>query len=224
MAAPVGRLGRGPGPGEAVGALGALLLAEAGLAATLSPGPGDGLAWTGAVRLGQIALLLAYWRARGWGWEDLGLRGPRAGRGLALGAGVAAAFGAAAGIAEAGGRLLGFGSFLGAVAGAAPSPAPLALLLAVGAVVGPAAEELAFRGLLYGGLRRRLSPLPATLAATALFAAAHGAAAPIPWVQAVGGLAFCAAYERSGSLWAPLVVHGAGNLALFLIPYALGGG
>ncbi|MHB8765448.1 MAG: CPBP family intramembrane glutamic endopeptidase, partial [Deferrisomatales bacterium] len=199
-------------------------LLEAAAAATLTPprGPAASLAYTGALRLAQGGLVLGYWRARGWHLGDLGRAGPRVGRGWAVGLGVAAAFGVAVGTAEAAGRL-GWGvSPLAALAGPPPPAALLPWLLPVGGVVAPAVEELVFRGLVYGGLRQRLGPVAAAALCTAVFALAHVAAAPVPWVQAVGGLAFCAAYEASRSLWAPYLVHSAGNLALFLAPYLVG--
>lgn len=220
-----GALGRawargGPGPGEALAVLLALVALEAGAVAAL-PGLGGAAAlWaTGALRAGEAALCLAYWRLRGWSFGDLGLTGPRAGGGLAWGVAASAAFAAAVALAEGGGRLLAGKSFLAALAGPRPPVDELAALLVVGAGIAPLFEELAFRGILYGGLRKRLGPLPAGAAATAAFAAAHLFTTGVPWVQAVGGLAFFAAYELSGSLWAPILVHACGNLALFLLPF-----
>jgi membrane protease YdiL (CAAX protease family) len=194
---------------------------EAAAAAAL-PGLGGAAAlWaTGALRAGETALCLLYWRLRGWGWEDLGLTGPPVKAGLAVGIAFCAAFAGAALLAEAGGRLLADRSFLAALAGPRPPADELWALLAVGAGIAPLFEELAFQGILYGGLRRRLRPVPAGAAATAAFAAAHLFTTGVPWVQAVGGLAFFAAYELSGSLWAPILVHACGNLALFLLPLA----
>ena len=95
------------------------------------------------------------------------------------------------------------------------------------AVVGaaPFAEELFFRGFLYGGLRRRLSVLPAALLSGVLFAIAHldpGLIVPFTLVGFV--LAFT--YERTGTLVAPIGVHFVFNLlsflALLLVPDARG--
>jgi membrane protease YdiL (CAAX protease family) len=109
-------------------------------------------------------------------------------------------------------------SFLALVRGPHPGAGEWLPLLAVGGVIAPVFEELVFRGVLYAGLRRRLPTAAATLAVTALFAAAHLPASGVPWVQAVGGILFCITYELAGSLWAPVLVHTAGNLALFLLP------
>ena len=51
---------------------------------------------------------------------------------------------------------------------------------------------------------------------------AHSVTARVPWIQAVGGVLFCVAYEMSGSLWAPIIVHLTGNLVIFLLPLWIG--
>jgi membrane protease YdiL (CAAX protease family) len=89
-------------------------------------------------------------------------------------------------------------------------PLPLALLLVALVALVPAAEELFFRGLVYGWLRARMGPWPASLAGGLLFAAAHGDLALLAplWLTGTG---LCWLYERSGSLWAPAAAHAALN-------------
>lgn len=81
--------------------------------------------------------------------------------------------------------------------------------------LGPVAEELFFRGVIYGFLRR-WGMIIAMIGSTVLFASLHwiGTGA-VPVVPAVGGLLFAAAYEREGHLVAPITIHMLGNLALF---------
>lgn len=87
-------------------------------------------------------------------------------------------------------------------------------LLAVGAVVIPVAEELLFRGVLYGGLRR-YGVARATIVSAAVFGLAHG-----PTVVALGafvlGVIMALVYERTGSLWPAVVAHGVNNAILFV--------
>ncbi|MDW7709218.1 MAG: CPBP family intramembrane glutamic endopeptidase [Deferrisomatales bacterium] len=214
---------RGPGPAEAFAVLAALAALEAGLfSAKPRLGQAEAIWLTGALRAAEAVLCLVYWRARGWRLEELGLTGTRVGRGLWVGALFSAGLGACVGGVEAAGRLFLGLSPLAALAGPRPPPGELAALLVVGAGVAPLFEELVFRGILYGGLRRRLSPFGAGAVATGAFAAAHLLSPGIPWVQAVGGLVFVAAYELSGSLWAPVLVHACGNAVLFLLPFWLG--
>lgn len=84
--------------------------------------------------------------------------------------------------------------------------AGLALLAA------PLCEEFLFRGLLQGGLRRSLPAWQAIGIAAALFAMMHPPAAMLP--AFVLGLCAGLAYERSGALLAPMLVHAGYNAAL----------
>ncbi|NNG02122.1 MAG: CPBP family intramembrane metalloprotease [Desulfobacteraceae bacterium] len=83
----------------------------------------------------------------------------------------------------------------------------------VGAIVSPVAEELFFRGMLFGYLRRWGLPT-ALVASTALFAALHGVHA-VPITQIIGGIVFGFAYEKSNSLLAPMIIHTLANSAIF---------
>ncbi len=92
----------------------------------------------------------------------------------------------------------------------------LTWLIVMITLVGPAAEEVFFRGLLYGWLRVRWGIRPALGLSAALFALLHGD--PVAFVPILGlGLLFGWVYERTGSLLAPVsihVLHNAGMLAL----------
>lgn len=97
----------------------------------------------------------------------------------------------------------------------------LAVLLAV--VVAPVAEEVIFRSVLYLPLRRRLGAVSAALIVAVVFSAGHayllGAAQLF-----VLSVVFCALFETTGSLWAPIVAHAVFNavniLLLRLLPFA----
>ncbi len=92
-------------------------------------------------------------------------------------------------------------------------------LLVVGGVIGPVAEEVFFRGIVYGYLRRWGIAL-ALCGSTALFVSLHSGTG-FPFNQLVGGLVFGLAYEKSKSLAAPMVIHISGNLAIFTISWIL---
>jgi hypothetical protein len=83
-------------------------------------------------------------------------------------------------------------------------------------VVTPVFEELVFRGLLFGTLRRRLAPAPAAVVSAGVFALAHGYGvlgfAAIFW----SGLLWAWAYERTGSLVPPITAHAVDNLSASL--------
>ena len=85
-------------------------------------------------------------------------------------------------------------------------------LVALTVVAAPIFEEFIFRGLVFGGLRRSLGLWPAVLASSAIFAIVHPPIAVVP----VFGLGVCAAlaYERTGFLLAPMLVHAVYNVAM----------
>jgi membrane protease YdiL (CAAX protease family) len=94
----------------------------------------------------------------------------------------------------------------------------LTVMLVMGGVIAPFAEELAFRGLLYGYLRRRMAIPVALLIMAVCFAAAHLIVLLMPALFVVG-LILGVAYERSGSLWVPIIVHGVFNSVMMILLY-----
>lgn len=96
-------------------------------------------------------------------------------------------------------------------------------LVFVGAVV-PFAEELFFRGLIYGWLRQRMSVSAAAVVSGLGFAVLHGIWWLIP-ALALLGIVLALVYERSGSIWASVVTHGLFNgltTVLYYIALATG--
>jgi membrane protease YdiL (CAAX protease family) len=86
-------------------------------------------------------------------------------------------------------------------------------VVAVGvlAVLAPLAEELVFRGLLYGWLRGFLPFALVAILTSALFGLAHGELAHAI-AAGILGLALAFIRERSGSLWPAIVAHVVNNL------------
>ena len=79
-------------------------------------------------------------------------------------------------------------------------------------VFAPVLEELLFRGVLYGTLRLRLGPVPATLASATLFALAHGYGV-VGFVSVfASGALWAIAYERTRSLLPGMLAHAASNV------------
>jgi membrane protease YdiL (CAAX protease family) len=104
-------------------------------------------------------------------------------------------------------------------------PLQLALVASV-AVVAPLGEELFFRGLLFGWLRRRLPTTAAVAVASALFGLAHldpvgrrALAASWPLVLPLGavGAVLTLLYEATGSLLVPAAAHAVLNLSSLLL-------
>lgn len=94
------------------------------------------------------------------------------------------------------------------VTGLLASPAALAWYLLSICVLAPLAEELLFRRCIYAGLRRLLPAWASVLAVGAFFGVFHGrdfaATAPV-------GVVLCLAYERTGRLQTPILVHAFSN-------------
>jgi membrane protease YdiL (CAAX protease family) len=84
----------------------------------------------------------------------------------------------------------------------------------VGGLLAPVAEELFFRGILYGFLRR-WGVIVAIVFSTLIFVLCHPINSGIPVTRLLGGILFAVAYEISGSLIVPITIHGLGNLAIF---------
>jgi membrane protease YdiL (CAAX protease family) len=83
-------------------------------------------------------------------------------------------------------------------------------------VAAPFAEEVFVRGFMFGGLARLWGFWPAALVSAALFALAHGDVGLLmPF--ALIGVVLAAAYQRTGTLLAPMTIHYAFNLLSYLI-------
>jgi len=96
-----------------------------------------------------------------------------------------------------------------------PHPKLIVLLyLLVGGVIGPFAEEIFFRGILYRFFRQ-WGVYTAVALSTLLFVLPHLTGGNLPFTQIVGGVVFAIAYEREQSLLVPITIHCLGNLAIF---------
>jgi CAAX protease family protein len=86
--------------------------------------------------------------------------------------------------------------------------------------IAPVAEEIFFRGFLFGGLRSRLAFVPAALISAAIFGAFHytgaGSLTVLPQLAALG-LTQAWLFERSGSIYPTIAVHAINNALAFAI-------
>lgn len=168
----------------------------------------------GLARMAEILLLMAV-IGRGEGLSAMGisLSGLFAGgkRGILWAGGVGCVVFAGIGVF----RLMGF-NLLPMIHVNTPSGiGNILLLFCVGGLVGPVAEELFFRGIVYGFLRRWGAPV-ALIGATFAFLLAHPCVfQKIPVIQGVGGLLFAMSYELEKNLMVPMMIHMLGNIAIF---------
>ena len=94
---------------------------------------------------------------------------------------------------------------------------PVVLVTLVDTVVlTPVFEELVFRGLLFGTLRRGLGPAAAALVSAVVFAVAHGYGVLGFAAVFVSGVLWAWAYERTGSLVPSITAHAVDNLSAAL--------
>jgi membrane protease YdiL (CAAX protease family) len=222
------------GLADLLGLCGVLLLAAAALRAGWRPGAAEGPPWgvfaAFLAELGGCAWALALALTLPGGRRALGLRSPRPWRHALRGAAAWLAFLPPY-------RLLIMISvaLVAGLQGEAPTaeqiepvvlflrrgeehPLFLVLLLLFAVVGAPVAEELLFRGFLFGALRRHLSLVWAALLCGLAFGAVHASWVKLLPVGALGAF-LCVLRERSGGLAAPVAAHAANNAAgvLFLL-------
>ena len=90
----------------------------------------------------------------------------------------------------------------------------IALFFLVGGIISPVAEEVFFRGVIYGFFRRWGVFVAVTLS-TLAFVLVHPAGAGIPLPQITGGVLFAVAYEKERNLLVSITIHILGNMAIF---------
>lgn len=183
------------------------------LAARAALGPS--LFALGLTRLVQIGLMLYVIQSAGQGIPSIGLARSQWPRGVRRGLAWSAAFGAAALCSFVLLHLAGMRPFVMIRMPLPSTGHDLALFFLVGGVLAPVAEEIFFRGLIYGYFRK-WGVAFALIASTALFTLAHSLKG-FPLTQMVGGLLFALAYEKEKNLLVPISIHVLGNLAIFTL-------
>jgi membrane protease YdiL (CAAX protease family) len=179
----------------------------------LAPLTGVGLA-----RLAEIIFLLALIKFRENRLSIIGLSSSQIYRGFKRGLIWAISFGAAAAIAL---LIIYFAGIKVTALFRMQLPSEsrwLITFLATGVLIGPIAEEIFFRGILYGFLRRWGIPA-AVILSTLLFVLphSHSPGLAIPVTQLIGGILFAVAYEIEKNLLVPITIHSLGNLAIFTL-------
>ena len=85
-------------------------------------------------------------------------------------------------------------------------------------VVSPVVEELVFRGIVYSSLKRTVSVVPAIAGSALLFGAIHGNVVQMLYGTLMG-MVMAYLYEKQDTLLAPVLFHGAANVAVYLVTY-----
>ena len=174
------------------------------------------LAGLGLARAAEIIFLVAIVKFQQKRISSIGLEWPHFYGGLKKGLIWSVSFGAAAAIGLLIVHLAGF-KISGLFRMQLPAESSrLIIFFLVGVLVGPIAEEIFFRGILYGFFRRWGVPT-AILLSTLLFVMPHTAGSIIPVTQLIGGILFAVAYEVEKNLLVPIVIHCLGNMAIFTL-------
>jgi membrane protease YdiL (CAAX protease family) len=170
----------------------------------------------GGARLFEILLIILIVSAWGKGLPSIGLARSEMVSGLKKGLLWSAGFGAITSIVCIGFFAASINPLTFIRAQIPTRTSDLTLFFIVGGILGPVAEELFFRGILYGFLRR-WGVIVALVFSTLIFVLCHPMHSGIPVTRLLGGILFAVAYEISGSLIVPITIHGLGNLAIFTL-------
>ena len=174
----------------------------------------------GLARLAEIIFLLILINIREKSLSPIGLVSANTYQGIKKGLTWAVFFGAAAGLALLVIYLLGT-NVLRLFQMQLPADGyKLIVFFLVGAFIAPVAEEIFFRGILYGFFRR-WGILTALVLSTLLFVLSHPSRHTIPVTQMIGGILFAVAYEMEKNLLVPITIHVLGNLAIFTLALIL---
>ena len=187
----------------------AVLLIEAGFRLLSGYIFVDGLIYTLMARLVELAVILVF------SYRSCGLITASLSKELAIGLGAAAAFGASVLVLDLVSRIFMEKGLLNLLLSQQPLDQWVSFFF-IGCLIGPFAEELFFRGLLYAWMRESLAPVYCIILTSLLFASLHG---NISVIQLIGGIVFALIYEWRRNIWAPFIVHASANIGLWVIPH-----
>ena len=194
----------------------AIVAVESSLRMAVARNLFDSMVILGGARLLEIILILLILVLTRQGASSIGLRPSKMGHGLRKGLVWSAGFGMIAFFSFVVLHFFGVNALIHVQARLPTSPGDIMLFFFIGGVLGPVAEEIFFRGILYGFLRR-WGVLLAVSLSSLLFVLAHPMSHGIFMPQVVGGVAFAVAYEVEGNLLVPMTIHSLGNLAIFTL-------
>lgn len=197
--------------------LAAIVSVEWSLRVVVSKGLFNSMVILGAARLLEIILVILVLLIWGGGVSSVGLAPSKIIPGLKKGLVWSAGFGIVASFAFVALYVAGINALILIHARLPTKPGEIIVFFFIGGMLGPIAEEIFFRGILYGFLRR-WGVLLAVALSTLLFVGAHPMSHQGVFVpQVVGGIVFAVAYEVERSLLVPITIHILGNMAIFTL-------
>ena len=170
----------------------------------------------GLARPAEIIFLLILVNIHEKGFSAIGLKSADIFKGLKKGFGWAVIFGVAAAVVLGIIYLAGINAMALFQMQLPDNKLDLIAYFFIGAFFAPLAEEIFFRGILYGFFRR-WGISTAIIVSTLLFVLPHTSAHTLPITQIIGGILFAVSYEVEENLLVPITIHSLGNLAIFTI-------
>jgi membrane protease YdiL (CAAX protease family) len=193
-----------------------ILCVEAAMRGVARGSPFDPMIVLGVIRVLEIALLVLVAILWGGGLSSMGLARSSGIHGLTRGFLWSAGFGMGALAAHLILYAVGINGLSLIRTHLPRGSGNIALFFLVGGMVGPIAEEVFFRGILYGFFRT-WGVLVALAFSTFVFVLAHPVFPSIPVTNVVGGIVFGLAYEKEENLVVPVTIHALGNMAIFTL-------
>jgi membrane protease YdiL (CAAX protease family) len=197
-------------------AVAAIIVVELMMGAAISRDLSHPFLILGIARIVETALIIAIVVRIGNGASSIGLNPPEMTVGFKKGLIWSVGFGFIAGISFVVLSLFGLNP-LDMIQVQLPAGIGVVMMYVIISVfIGPVAEEVFFRGIIYGFFRR-WGIIAALVASSLLFILAHAVIRGVPIPQVVGGIVFALAYEIEGSLVVPITIHILGNMAMLIV-------
>ena len=95
---------------------------------------------------------------------------------------------------------------------------PLGLGCVFYGILSPVVEEVVFRGIAYNALQRNIAGKMAIVGSALLFGAMHGNMVQMLYGSLMG-VVLALAYQKYRNLWAPILLHGAANISVYVLTY-----
>ena len=95
---------------------------------------------------------------------------------------------------------------------------PLWLALIFYGILSPVVEEVVFRGIICNALERNTTKVMGMVGSALLFGAFHGNIVQMVYASLMGGI-MAYIYQRYQNLLAPVLFHGAANIAIYMVTY-----
>lgn len=197
-------------------AIAAIVVVELFMGVVLSGSIAHPFIILGSARIVETVLIIAIVMKIGKGVASIGLNPSEVTAGFRKGVIWSVGFGIVAGISFVIASFFGFDPLNMIQVQVPANVGVMIMYIIISMFIGPVAEEVFFRGIIYGFFRR-WGIIVALIASSLLFILAHSAIRGVPIPQLVGGIVFALAYEIEGSLVVPITIHVLGNTAMFIV-------